>query len=147
MRTVDLYIYGHTADVNVPGTTQIFRYYAPCRRRRFSLGSIKARADNRDGVALEAIGREVLKKAGRAEEIIMFVLSDGIPAAHNYGGTEAIDHTRKAVQRLQRAGIKIIQIAIPPHGEPQKMFDHYLVFSDLGSLPREMASLLRRVLS
>ncbi|HIC95533.1 TPA: hypothetical protein EYP12_02765, partial [Candidatus Bipolaricaulota bacterium] len=82
MRSVDLYIYGHAADIGQPNITQIFRYYSPRGRRRFSLGSAKARGNNRDGVALEAIGQEVLKKtAEEAEEIVMLVISDGMPAA------------------------------------------------------------------
>jgi len=86
------------------------------------------------------------KTAEEAEEIVMLVISDGMPAANNYNGPRAIEHTREAVKRLQRAGITVIQVAIPPHGEPQKMFDHWVILRDLGSLPREMVRLLRRAL-
>jgi hypothetical protein len=143
VNNIELYIFGHSADMP-PSTTTIFRYWAPGWKRSYSLGSVSARKNNRDGVALWAVAHEV-KRCAKHRAIVLLVLSDGQPHAAGYQDEAAIAHTRSIVQRLQREMV-VIQIAIDTALDSQRMFDHYLRFTNLASLPTHMERLLRKLL-
>lgn len=143
VRNIELFIFGHTAD-NPRSYTNLYRYWQPGWKKRYSLGNIISRQNNRDGIAIQTAAQEV-KRITRFREIILMVISDGQPNAHRYKGDPAVAHTREIVKKLQRE-MTVIQIAIEPVVESARMFDHYVRFTDLAALPNQMARLLRKLL-
>src|SRR5207247_364942 len=55
---IELFIYGHTADIPT-GTTTLFCYWTPRGKKKpYSLGAVHAHSNNRDGVAIQAVAQE-----------------------------------------------------------------------------------------
>ena len=81
---VELFIYGHSGDMKRPYATEMYVYrekeYAP----KFALGSVIARSQNRDGVAILEVAKRVRRQT--KNPVLFFILSDGIPCAGSYGG-------------------------------------------------------------
>lgn len=142
---VDLYIYGHSADETVTGRTDLRVYrekdYAPAH----ALGALDARDNNRDGVAILETARRVRRQTD--EEVLMFVISDGAPAAQNYIGREAIAHTKACVEQAERMGFRIVQICINASYDPAMMFRHYVSLTEMGSLARDLGREISRALA
>jgi uncharacterized protein YegL len=139
---IDLFIYGHTADIP-EGTTNVFCYCAPGHRVEHSLGAIEARGNNRDGVAIGAVVQHVRQRTRQAS-IVMFVLSDGVPNAHVYSGQAALDHTRRVVKEAR--SVRIIHVGIAAEARHMISADS-VSFTQLSELPRQMQRLLERVLA
>ena len=144
IRHLRLFIYGHTADVEDRLNTVIYRYCEPDKNNRFTLGTMSARNNSRDGIAIELVGTELLRLA-KDHEIILIVISDGQPHAKAYKDDAAIAHTRDAVVSLEQRGVRVIQIAIDAV-ESERMFEHHIRMTNLSALPRDMTQLLGRLL-
>ena len=95
-------------------------------------------------MAIKAVADDI-KRLTSCPEIILLVVSDGQPIALGYDGEVAVEHTRSVVKELRRE-MRIIQIAIDPVVESARMFDHYVRFTDFGTLSTQMTSLLKRLL-
>lgn len=143
LRQVQLFIYGHTADQPV-GTTNLYRYWKPRQRNPYFLGSIQARSNNRDGVAIDAVAKEV-RRQSHTSDILMLVISDGNPSAEKYLGTAAIEHTRKVIKSLRP--IRTVHIGIGPSVGSVRMYQHHTHCATLGDLPRQIRRLLEDWLS
>jgi hypothetical protein len=143
MPDVELFIYGHTADITNTGSVDMMVY----REKgfitdSFSLGSVTARANNRDGDAIFATAKRM---RGQTEnQGLLFVLSDGAPSASDYGGRSAIEDTRKKVLRAQSLGFQVIQIAIEEHVPSRDMFDYFIKMTDIKNLPKELVAYMSR---
>jgi nitric oxide reductase activation protein len=96
-------------------------------------------------VALWAVAQVVTRRT-RNRDIILLVLSDGQPHAHGYTGEAAVAHTRTIVKRLQR-DMAVLQVAIEPGLDSARMFDHYVRFTELATLPADMMRLVRKLLT
>lgn len=142
-RNIDLLIFGHTAD-QPDDSTNIFCYWGLGSKRPYSLGQVRARRNNRDGVAIAAVANAV-KQHRRNREIILLIVSDGGPNAKHYGGEAAVEHTRAVVKNLQN-DMALVQIAIEPFADSARIFEHHIRFTDLAALPRDMMRLLRQLL-
>jgi Mg-chelatase subunit ChlD len=143
-REVDLYIYGHSADEPL-GTTNIFSYWDPRKRGPgYSLGAIRARGNNRDGVAIAAVASAVLRQA-RFPRVVFIVISDGSPNADRYRGDEALRHTRHVVRSLRR--VHVVHVAIDAASTGQGICDEVCRFTDLPRLVQQMRRLLEGILS
>jgi hypothetical protein len=143
MPDVQLYIYGHTADNTTNGSTDMMVY----REKgfitdSFSLGSVRARSNNRDGDAILATAKRMRKHT--SDQGLLFVLSDGAPSASDYGGRSAIEDTRKKVLRAQALGFQVIQIAIEEHVPSRDMFDYFIKMTDIKNLPKELVAYMSR---
>jgi hypothetical protein len=143
MPDVELFIYGHTADTTNTGSVDMMVY----REKgfitdSFSLGSVSARANNRDGDAIFATAKRMRKQT--ENQGLLFVLSDGAPSAYDYGGRSAIDDTRKKVLRAQSLGFQVIQIAIEEHVPSRDMFDYFIKMTDIKNLPKELVAYMSR---
>jgi cobalamin biosynthesis protein CobT len=139
---VELFIYGHTADINGFDTT-ILVYKEPGHTsNKWSLGNVKARSQNRDGHAILAVAKRVRKHTQNAG--IMLVMSDGQPCASRYSGSEGVKDTRKKVTEAQKLGFQVIQIAIDEHVDSKEMFDHYIKMTKIKDLPIDMVNYLSR---
>lgn len=143
MPDVDLYIYGHTADSPCSGETflRIYREKGDVIDP-FALGSVEARYNNRDGDAILAFAKRVRSKTD--SQGLLFVLSDGAPAANGYNGKAAIEDTRLKVQKAQSLGFQVIQIAIEESVPSRQMFDYFIKMTDIKNLPRDMVTYMSR---
>jgi hypothetical protein len=138
---VDLYIYGHTADIGSIGYINLSVYregshYNP----KFSLSKSCAKSQNRDGDAILEVAKRVRKFT--KEDCIMFVISDGSPCASGYGGISAIKDTAAKVKEAEKLGFGIIQISIDAVYGVKDMFDTYI---DIGYNLEEMPKLLNEI--
>lgn len=138
---VDLYIYGHTADIGSIGYINLSVYregshYNP----KFSLSKSCAKSQNRDGDAILEVAKRVRKFT--KENCIMFVISDGSPCANGYKGIPAIKDTAAKVKEAEKLGFGIIQISIDAVYRVEDMFDTYI---DIGYNLEEMPKLLNEI--
>ena len=138
---VNLYIYGHTADIGSIGYINLSVYregshYNP----KFSLSKSCAKSQNRDGDAILEVAKRVRKFT--KENCIMFVISDGSPCANGYGGIPAIKDTVAKVKEAEKLGFGIIQISIDAVYGVKDMFDTYI---DIGYNLEEMPKLLNEI--
>lgn len=138
---VNLYIYGHTADIGSIGYINLSVYregshYNP----KFSLSKSCAKSQNRDGDAILEVAKRVRKFT--KENCIMFVISDGSPCANGYGGIPAIKDTAAKVKEAEKLGFGIIQISIDTVYSVKDMFDTYI---DIGYNLEEMPKLLNEI--
>lgn len=141
---IELYIYGHSADETVQGRTDLRIYrekgYAP----RHSLGGLEARDNNRDGTAILQTALRVRRQT--RERILMFVISDGTPAAQGYVGREAIAHTRSCVEQVERMGIPVCQVAIQASYDPGTMFRRFVRYDDMQAFAPEFARMVKKAI-
>lgn len=139
---IDLYIYGHTADIGSVGyiNLNIYKegsYYNP----KYSLSSSGARSQNRDGDAILEVANRIRRFT--KDYCIMFVISDGCPCANGYGGIPAISDTAEKVKKAEKLNFKIIQISIAAVYKVEDMFDTYI---DIGYDLENMPKLLNEVI-
>ena len=141
----ELFIYGHTADCERSGITELNIYrekgYAP----KYALGSLEPRSNNRDGLAILETALRVRKQT--KEEALMFIISDGEPAAENYFGMRAIGHTKECVEKAEAMGFRIVQICINANYDPALMFRHFIMMENLGTLARDLGREIAKALS
>lgn len=142
---IELFIYGHTADCERSGVTELNIYrekgYAP----KYALGSLEPRSNNRDGLAILETALRVRKQT--KEEVLMFIISDGEPAAENYFGMRAIGHTKECVEKAEAMGFRIVQICINASYDPALMFRHFIKMENLGTLARDLGREIAKALS
>ena len=142
---IELFIYGHTADCERSGITELNIYrekgYAP----KYALGSLEPRSNNRDGLAILETALRVRKQT--KEEALMFIISDGEPAAENYFGMRAIGHTKECVEKAEAMGFRIVQICINASYDPALMFRHFIKMENLGTLARDLGREIAKALS
>lgn len=142
--SIELFIYGHTADVMETYASQIHVYSEPGFRPRHSLGSVRAMSENRDGDAIREAAYRVRKFTQR--QTLMFVISDGAPAASGYHGEKGIQDTRSATRKVKTMGFDVVQIAINSSYDPKRMFDHHVVLDDIGNLAKDLNKFVRKQL-
>ena len=142
---IELFIYGHTADSERSGNTELNIYrekgYAP----KYALGSLEPRSNNRDGMAILETALRVRKQT--REEVLMFIISDGEPAAEDYFGMKAIGHTKECVEKAEAMGFRIVQICINANYDPALMFRHFIKMENLGTLARDLGREIAKALS
>ena len=136
---VQLYIYGHTADEKNTHDCTIRIYREPgTNMDPYALGSATARSNNRDGDAIYAVAKRVRSRT--PDPGLLFVISDGQPAAYGYNGQASINDTRKKVTMAQALGFQVIQIAIDEEVPSEEMFDYFIKMTNIENLPNDMIS-------
>lgn len=146
---VDLYIYGHTADVVSSGETVIRTYKdrTTSKLDKYLLGSIGRRPlrENRDGTAI----REVTKKVRdfTSSKCILFILSDGEPAAENYYGNRALNDVKDAVEDAERNNFEVVQVTIDHISksacERMGFKNSINLENDLNNFPERLAKIIK----
>jgi hypothetical protein len=107
-----LYVYGHRADVDGSGSTDVLRFATPARGPVTALGRYQTTGNNRDAHAIESIGRDLLRQeANRTGVRLAFVVSDGSPNAAGFRGAPALVATRRALHWLGHAWSPPILVA------------------------------------
>ncbi len=104
-------------------------------------------AQNIDGYSIRAAAEEVALRPEKSK--VMFVISDGDPAGHGYGGAEAINDTVTAVRETEKKGIGVIGIHIGPENSVStaKMIYQNIIILNSGDLPPVFARTLKRVIT
>jgi uncharacterized protein with von Willebrand factor type A (vWA) domain len=145
--SIELFIYGHSADIREHGKVDLIKYYESGERTTnlFSLGSISAKSQNRDGDAILAIAHLVRRRTKR--KCLMFVISDGEPCAYGYGGDDAVADTKRKVKLAEALNIDIVQIAINHSYDPKTMFSNSIILDDLSRLPFDLSKFIKQVVS
>lgn len=141
-KTVDLHIYGHTAQ-------ESYRDGPACTIRKYptkqSISDIRARCQNLDGAAIYGTAQEFLKVAS-GEQKIMIVLSDGNPYGTGYSGASAVKHTKDCVDAVEKLGITPMQVAIASHVNSDRMFKRWFKFTDMNKFIPEMGKMIKVLL-
>lgn len=142
---VELFIYGHSADISHGGDTNIFVYrekdYAPM----YALGAVKAVQENRDGVAIYEVANRVRKQTDN--NVLFFILSDGAPCAQGYIGSLAREHVRESVSRVEKMGFNVVQICINARDyAPSSMFKNYIIVNDLQHLASKIGNVIKKAI-
>lgn len=163
MPGVSVRVYSHTGDCNDSGAgnSVVYRLWEkgePLTRLGIALD--KERANNYDGYAIGWVVQDLMKHSTPDQQQLVFVFSDGLPAAGgyyggggHYGGHEAMVHVRSVVDWAARKGVDVIQVAIDPYGldenDQRVMFKHYVMFDrkrGLSALPEQIVGILKRVM-
>lgn len=139
---VDLFMYGHSGDLITDYSTDLYIYREKGYQNKFALGSVRARCQNRDGVAIYEVARRVRKQTDNP--VLFFILSDGAPCAGRYDGESAIRHTREMVTKVEKMGFYVVQVCIDHHYEPEKMFRHYVILDDMARLAPELGRVIKQ---
>lgn len=140
---IKFFIYGHTADHDETGDTQLLVYREPGHYAPYALGRVNAKSNNRDGSAILLAAKRVRRHT--QDPTVMIVISDGYPAATGYRNFEhGCEHTRKAVNQVEaRMNMQVIQVAIESI-DSSKMFKNYIHLTDMNTFPTEFVGFLRR---
>lgn len=139
---VELFIYGHSGDNKRSLSTELFVYKERDYSPRYSLGSVRAREQNRDGVAIFEVAQRVRKQTKNL--VLFFILSDGAPCAGHYGGTSAMEHVKSNVQKVEKMGMYVIQVCIYHSYDPSTMFKNFVVMDNMDSLPIELGRAIKK---
>ena len=152
---LNLWVYGHTADGyenwhSDKGSTNMTQYWGPSMKDRpMAMGAMKARYENRDGNAIWACADKVRSESDQPmSNKLMIVLSDGQPAAYQYGGYTGRDHVKRIVKDLEGRGWGIIQIGFGgANDESMKtMFSNYVRVNESSMLPAKLSKIMRKVM-
>lgn len=136
---INLFVYGHTADearydgaADSDKKIQMFKYYNTLHRflKWERMFSARSRSNNADGYAIQEMG-EIMKES-KSKDKILCVVSDGQPAAHNYGGNEGEIHVKQVVDELEAQGILVVQICMNFIENSPRMFKHFVPYEEDG---------------
>lgn len=145
LKQCDFYVYGHTADNRHMGEVTINVYRDHWNRNRYALGKVESYSNNKDSVAIEETYKMVRKQTSKP--LLMFVISDGAPNAYGLRGQPAVEKVKKVVNRIESNGDTLVcQIAIESHFQPQDMFNHYVVMTDMNTFPRDLSNYIMNTL-
>ena len=152
---LNLWVYGHTADGyenwhSDKGSTNMTQYWGPSMKDRpMAMGAMKARYENRDGNAIWACADKVNSESDQPmSNKLMIVLSDGQPAAYNYGGYTGVEHVKGIVKDLECRGWGIIQIGFGGANDEsmKNMFSNYVRVNESSMLPAKLSKIMRKVM-
>lgn len=145
LKQCDFYVYGHTADNRHMGEVTINVYRDHWNRNRYALGKVESYSNNKDSVAIEETYKMVRKQTSKP--LLMFVISDGTPNAYGLRGQPAVEEVKKVVNRIESNGDTLVcQIAIESHFQPQDMFNHYVVMTDMNTFPSDLSGYVMNTL-
>lgn len=153
---LDLGVLGHTGQGTGHGTDHfngmiIHEYYSPNRKELANLGMISSFQQNLDGFAIQRAAEYALKWWPEHDPRFVIHISDGLPEAHGYGGSAAIQHIGKVCRRVHSEGVQVFGILLPNgRGDfnevMRRMYGHgnYAVISKVEHLPELIPSMIRR---
>lgn len=138
---IPIAIYGHTEDYDV----ELYSYAefdSLDNKDQYRLMDMSSRSGNRDGAAIRFVAERLLQ---RPEAIkLLFIISDGQPAAEGYFGTEAEADIRGIKQEYTRKGLRFIAAAIgSDKPNIHRIYgDRYLDITNLEKLPINLGKLI-----
>ena len=127
-KNINLFVYGHTADIK-PKTVELYEYYNSEKNITdyTTLFNAYAKSNNADGYAIQKIG-EIMSKSNKLEKVLI-VISDGTPTAKKYFGDSAYRHVKSQVEKLEKKGFLVIQICMDNISESPKMFNKFVPYN------------------
>lgn len=143
---IDLYMYGHTADIRESGEVEMLIYREGNKYKDdSSFTNIKGRYQNRDGTAIYEAAKRVRKYTD--SHAIMLILSDGEPyALDGYWGDYAINDVKKNVDLVEKMDFDVIQVSIQRIDRAKEMFKNVIcLYNDLANLPKELSLLVKKL--
>ncbi len=144
---IPIMVAGHTENYEDLKEFQYYRFAefdSVNDKDKYRLSQIEEYSNNRDGMALQ-ITSELLMK--RPEETkLLIIISDGQPAADNYGGEAAIQDMQEIVRTYKRKGIETFAAAIGSDRDTIRSIykDGYIDIDDLSKLPKALVKLLKK---
>ena len=147
---LNLWVFGHSADENNRGDTDMIEYWSPSMQDRpMAMGGMRARYENRDGNAIVASAERVRSETDQPQgKKLMIVLSDGAPSADGYRGDPAYKHTRKCVKHIESKGWDIIQVGFAGSREHtmSQMFSNWVYIDDTSKIGDKVSKIIRKVI-
>lgn len=140
-------VYGHSADIYKHSSLDMYSYAefnSIDNKDKYRIMDVSARCQNRDGAAL-AYMYQMMEK--RPEEIkLLFVISDGQPAASGYYGSSACSDMQNIVNTYRRKS-NIITIAAAIGSDKAAIeniygSDSFLDISELDKMPLVMTNII-----
>ncbi len=138
---MELFVYGHHADIGLPNTTNINVYRDKTHTVDFALGNTKADGCNRDGVAFKEIALDIRRQT--ENKILMVVISDGNPNAENYRGMQAVEDTQRQVREIERMGFSVMQVSLKGGVDSKLMFRHWVTFTNMSLLAHDISQVVK----
>ena len=152
-QALNLWVFGHTADgYNWDGSqeTNMSVYWSPTYKTDVNaMGSMIARSENRDGMAILASADRVKSESpSLGSNKLMIVISDGEPSAKKYRFSVGVPHTKKCVKHIETQGWNVIQVGISGAREQsmKEMFTNYILVDDTEQLASQVSKIIRRVI-
>lgn len=142
---IPLAMYGHTETYDSHPVVELYNYTdfeSVDKNDRFRVMDIAARSNNRDGAALRYTAELLSKRPEKMK--ILIVISDGQPAAHKYGGTEAEADMRGIKAEYKKKGVKMFAAAIGNDRDNiEKIYkEGFLDITDITKLPMYLTKLV-----
>lgn len=66
---------------------------------------------NIDGVIINEVATKEFSKETRMRKVLI-VLSDGVPMSPNYSGSDAVKHTKAAIENARKNGIEVMSVSL-----------------------------------
>jgi hypothetical protein len=116
MEGLELAVLGHTGQGCCHGPRYegmvVHHYYTPENKRLEALSMSEAFCQNLDGYAMLETIRKMLAWYPHVDSRTLFVVSDGLPEAHGYGGESSREHMGRVCGAARRAGVDVFGIGI-----------------------------------
>lgn len=144
---IPILVMGHSEEFEGNKAVELYAYAdfdKPDWNDQFRMMDIRPMENNRDGAALKFVGHKLMQRP--ETDKLLFVLSDGEPAASDYGGIYAQLDLQLIKKDIDRARIILFAGAI---GDDKESIhncygDSFLDLSDLSSLPVRIVSQLKK---
>lgn len=151
MCAIPVLIYGDTADASRLEQMSIFAYTdfdTADPEDRFRLMGMRARSNNRDGLALRIIGERLA--AAPQQTKLLISISDGQPKAmDDYTGSYAIQDMQQSIAEYERKGVAVLAAAIGQDKEVISQIygaERFLDMTHLQELPVKLVRIIARYL-
>ena len=144
-------VYGHSGQEEAYKDVDLIPYVNKATDNREFLSVAPALLQNIDGMAINHITKQ-MQNVDEVDHRYLLVISDGQPEGYSYSGSSAIRHTRAAVDRAARAGVKVFGIGIcnafsPETGNRLYGAGNFVVISDAAGSLKVMTKKLKSFLS
>ena len=142
--SIPVMVAGHNTRGKTVVYTLVATFDKATNKDKYRIAKLEANGSNRDGLAIE---KTINLLAKRPEEMKMFfIISDGQPAHHGYGGEEAQKDIQAIVAKGKRSGVETFAAAIGSDKEKIEAIykEGFLDIDDLSKLPKILTKLVRK---
>lgn len=109
---IECSIYGHSAEEVLHRGVTIREYYTPRHKDMSRCMEMAAREQNLDSWAIMHTAHLFYRDYHDYDRKIIFVISDGQPSGHSYGGPSAYAHMRSVSTACEKKGVEIYGVGI-----------------------------------
>lgn len=141
LKDIELEVYSFTGS---SARNDMKYLYGKALPHKCSVMNYNPGSSNYDHIALWQTFK-LLQEYTKNPKKIIFIISDGQPCGHNYGGTSALGLVKKQVDTIQSKGVPVIQIAIDNATTSDQMYTNWVYFKDHRSLTTDFVNLFNLV--